>query len=131
MNRRIRDLWTAALRSGRYRQGHGKLTRVRTVDDVPEYCCLGVLCELAAQEGVVEAREGVSFSDSTHVVYGDETNYLPIAVQRWAELPSHNPPVDLSVDLGNVTLGDQDTLAGMNDDGRTFAEIADVIERVY
>jgi hypothetical protein len=48
--------WVAALRSGKYRQGTGRL---RTKDG--GYCCLGVLCEAVgkpiASDGVFPARE--------------------------------------------------------------------------
>lgn len=45
MKRELRDRWTAALRSGEYAQGAGRL---KAVDDkgVAVFCCLGVLCEI-------------------------------------------------------------------------------------
>ncbi len=45
-----RQKWTAALRSGDYPQGKHTL---KTVAD--RYCCLGVACDLAAREGVLDA----------------------------------------------------------------------------
>lgn len=41
MDRKLRDDWCAALRSGEYKQGTGKL---RSKDDA--FCCLGVLCDV-------------------------------------------------------------------------------------
>jgi hypothetical protein len=37
----IKKKWLAALRSGKYKQGSGRLKRG------PYHCCLGVLCEVA------------------------------------------------------------------------------------
>lgn len=41
MKRELFNKWTAALRSGNYTQGHGRL---RSENDT--FCCLGVLCEV-------------------------------------------------------------------------------------
>ena len=42
MDKRIKKKWVDALRSGKYKQGQGRL---KGVDDT--YCCLGVLCKIA------------------------------------------------------------------------------------
>src|SRR6185503_16966914 len=108
MDPEIRAQWTAALRSGEYRRGQGRL---RSDDD--RFCCLGVLCDLAAKDGAVEE---IHLSPGTHWRYDDETAYLPKAVQRWAQLDSGNPATS------------EGSLAGLNDEGRSFAYIADVID---
>lgn len=41
LNKKAKKVWTTALRSGEYSQGHGTL--VRGEDDFIEHCCLGVL----------------------------------------------------------------------------------------
>jgi hypothetical protein len=41
MKAELKQKWVAALRSGKYTQGHKQL---RTVSN--EYCCLGVLCDV-------------------------------------------------------------------------------------
>jgi hypothetical protein len=38
----VKARWTAALRSGNYSQGHGRL-----VNHLGRFCCLGVACHLA------------------------------------------------------------------------------------
>lgn len=43
------DKWLLALESGDYKQGTGYL---RTKNN--EFCCLGVLCDLAAKEGILK-----------------------------------------------------------------------------
>lgn len=49
MKKQLKSKWLAALRSGKYAQGRGKLKWVSDRGRV-EYCCLGVLCEVAEIE---------------------------------------------------------------------------------
>lgn len=44
----VKEKWTAALRSGDYKQGIGQLKRTNYsgVKSEPSFCCLGVLCEV-------------------------------------------------------------------------------------
>lgn len=111
MNREIRDKWTAALRSGTYRQGESKL---RSSDD--EFCCLGVLCELAVEEGVIPQPE----LDGDRYVYdGGAHSYLPKSVMVWAGLDSDN---------ARYSNAPNDLLALDNDRGVAFPQIAAIIE---
>ena len=110
--------WVEALRSGKYEQGSGALKR-RVDDGEYEFCCLGVACELFGS-GI---RQRVR--DDGCVVYGEdwETGWffsLPPEVMRALGLSGH---------MGGfpTSLGTE-TLAGLNDTGKTFAEIADIIE---
>lgn len=105
MNPDIKARWVADLRSGRWEQGRGQLAPTET-----SRCCLGVLCELAVDDGVVE-RVPVQ-SHGTALMYGHALALLPGAVCAYAE-------------AGWNEVGG---LAGLNDRGATFAEIADVIE---
>lgn len=92
----IKAKWVAALRSGTYVQGK---TRLRFND---EYCCLGVLCELAVGEGVAVRGEWFDSGSADHPFieywYGatadgergeQATAYPPSEVQGW----SHVDPV--------------------------------------
>jgi hypothetical protein len=137
MNRDVQVAWEAALRSGSYAQGRNALCVLRTTDDLPPlFCCLGVLCELAADADVVVRveRPGVddlrryrapNASDEPGSVY---YNYLPPAVQTWAGLASHDPR---STDgRGNLMFSSREyepTFADLNDEGRSFADIADLV----
>ena len=108
MNPEIRARWTAALRSGEFKQGFGSL---RTACE--GLCCLGVLCELAARAKVIEATRG----GNGIWFYDDATNWLPQAVQDWAGLPESNPITS----SGNLVF--------LNDNlGWDFAQIADAID---
>jgi hypothetical protein len=52
MNPEVKARWVAALRSGEYRQGFGRLRRPE-IGDAFCFCALGALIDLAAQEGKV------------------------------------------------------------------------------
>lgn len=127
MNQEIKALWVGALRSGDYVQGKSNLANTNG-----EFCCLGVLCDLAEKAGGIIG--GKSASTWGTVTYDEETAVLPSSVKEWAALPTCNPII-----LRNVTTphGTRNfTLAELNDGSdlydlprRTFAEIADLIER--
>lgn len=117
MNREIRDRWIAALRSGKYQQGKYSLRR----DE--RYCCLGVLCELAVQDGIIERYDPLN----DHVYdFGDENGSsngaLPPTVVRWAGLHDSIPLVRFA--------GNEHGLASLNDSiGLNFNQIAQIIEQ--
>jgi hypothetical protein len=86
------------------------------------FCCLGVLCEIAVADGVIAPAEYVREEDVYR--YGTRRNTLPEEVRLWA---------GMHTEFGNLTGGyagvDHDnSLAGRNDNGDSFAEIADIIE---
>jgi hypothetical protein len=120
MNPDVKAKWTTALRSGKYRQGHGFL-RVKGQNGADDrFCCLGVLCELAVEAGVTkqlnsgyETRYGVSGDSNTAV--------LPGHVRQWAGMDSH---------AGSYDNGDR-SLTGDNDGGVPFSDIADIIEKNF
>lgn len=120
MNPQIKKRWTDALRSGEYKQGKGLL---RTGD---KFCCLGVLCELAVQDKVVQ-RVPCDKDDGRVFEYGNSadlnndgfyhTGVLPDSVAEWAGV---NP-------RGKYDRG---WLAQDNDArGLTFGQLADIIDR--
>lgn len=103
----VKQAWLTALRSGDYQQGQGYL---RQGD---QYCCLGVLCDLYGKAVGPEWEEDHRYdAQQVHSMHCVDTT-LPIQVQRWADLMSPNP-----LDL-----------AALNDDGSTFEELANIIER--
>lgn len=110
MNPEIKARWVAALRSGEYQQGTGGLR-----SEENEFCCLGVLCDLHDPRGWEEsADEGGFFYD------GYESELPPRHIKEWAHLNWNSTFV--------VIDGSLNTLYHHNDNGRTFAEIADAIE---
>lgn len=117
--------WVKALRSGDYEQGQDYLCRDG------KFCCLGVLCEI--QELPKENIEG----DIYYVFEGLNSYTTKRAVQQ-----SVIPMVAQATILEDLNLrqtvtdevGDQRALHThlicMNDEGKSFNEIADYIEGV-
>lgn len=131
----IKERWLDALESGEYAQTMGRLERIAEVRDDDGtlvcgtgFCCLGVLCNLAAREGVV-TRVVVEKGDccpkcSPVVWYGNSTGFVPRAVQEWAGLDNENPE----------WWGEENehiSLTALNDGGSSFAEIATVIREKF
>lgn len=116
MNPVVKEKWIARLKSGSVRQGFGSLG----MSDGSR-CCLGVLQDIAVQEGVIPAPVVVAdsvcyrdFSDDGTEI--EQEAHLSRAVVEWAELPSRNP-----------MLGDH-LATYWNDEERTsFMQIADLV----
>jgi hypothetical protein len=105
MKQEWKDKWTAALRSGEYKQGRGKL---RNFDNT--YCCLGVLCDIVRPG---KWKEGVR-------------SYLTIDDDGY-QLTSQWLTSDIIETTGFEPFN-QGMLANMNDRGIPFNQIADFIE---
>ena len=99
-------LWVKALRSGEYRQGQGFLRE--TIQGKSHFCCLGVLADLAKKDGGPKWK---ACTDVIAEINGDES-FLPKSWEDWLKIK-------------------QKRLAKMNDQGKSFAQIADYIERNY
>lgn len=97
-----------ALRSGKYQQ---TMDELRTDD---AFCCLGVACDIIDPSCWVDHGYYV---DST----GEYSCDLPPKVAEKFGFTGFRGP---DVEIGGVL----ESLAGHNDAGRTFAEIADAIE---
>ena len=101
--------WVAALRSDNYQQGRHFL------NDGGRYCCLGVACEIYAKAFPLRITHKKELT-----LYNDSPCQLPEAVQRWLSLKENNGSYqDLFLHR---------SLSIDNDTGKTFAEIADIIE---
>lgn len=95
MDAELKAKWTAALRSGEYKQGKGQLR-----DGRGKFCCLGVLCNVASMQ--------ISKNGESPIVGGIENDYrgafVPLIGEKYFDLYL------------------------MNDNGKSFPEIADYIE---
>lgn len=111
--------WVAALRSGEYEQGTGVLRAGN------KYCCLGIACVLAVKAGVIPEGVVTGVRDGIYE-YGEpedvQTSGLPQAVREWLRIPH------VLAHYFNPELGGYTDLAEKNDNGKTFLEIADIIE---
>lgn len=104
MRAQLKQCWIQALRSGEYIQTRGHL-RVDAYDKT-FHCAMGVLYDLIAtahQWERLRLAKGSSYFSA----------YLPIEVYEETRL---NPDIELRV-------------ATLNDQGQTFEQIADIIER--
>jgi len=95
--------WVKALRSGKYEQARGALR----VEDA--FCCLGVACDISGLGKWEEYR--------LYQQYLGQQIFLPHAVKEWLGLQ------DCFGSLSHPW-----SLAALNDSGRSFNEIADIIE---
>jgi hypothetical protein len=124
MNPEVKKRWVEALRSGEYEQGYGGL------QVAGKYCCLGVLCDLAARDGVVEkATNYCNACQMDHESFASAEVYPPSQVREWAGLESANPVLPgRAVSAFDTYVGSQ-SLATLNDSGKyPFERIADLIE---
>jgi len=123
MNDEIKAEWVRRLRSGDYAQAIGVLG----VPVSNQRCCLGVLCDIAVEQGVIAAPmldHDPDTGDAT-LVYGGSTDLLPSSVKEWAGLRSVNPDVYWVESDGYEMQRD---IADANDSHLDFAQIANLIE---
>jgi hypothetical protein len=108
-----KEKWLAKLRDPNAEQTVGKLG-----DPSGARCCLGVLCDVAVEEGVIPAPTRPSGVSGDFLYYGRgmSAGLLPNEVREWAGLEYRDPTV------ANRTLSQH------NDNGMPFAQIADLIE---
>lgn len=119
MDENVKHEWVTALRQGVYEQGKAVLVREDSAGRM-QYCCLGVLCDIATQHGVISnpiIQDGIA-----HYPDGSDWNTatLPKSVFRWAGLDTDTPHIDTESHRLFLTM--------LNDDVFTFSQIADVIE---
>lgn len=125
MEPQLKSEWITALRSGEYKQNSGVLKGVivtlgdgEYIEDDQEigHCCLGVLCEVLAKQGVGEwGTDGVTF------FFGNDSYSTSLT----GDLVNSKK---LLTDIG-LSEASQDRLISMNDvERRNFDEIADHIE---
>lgn len=112
MKKSIALKWVAALRSGQYKQG----TKVLRSHD-NKFCCLGVLCNLHAQE---HPEFAAMQTDPRR--YDMMGSLPPKRVLAWS---------GLRTDTADYGKGTGECLTALNDNGYTFEEIANIIENKY
>jgi hypothetical protein len=108
--------WVEALRSGHYKQSKRVLTKLTTDKKIKGHCCMGVACRVAIAEGI-KLKQSRSLG---YITYDGALGAMPDKVVNWLGVDSDDPKV-----LDN-------TLSFWNDlEGKTFKEIADLIEKEY
>jgi len=136
INVELLRLGIAALRSGKFKKGAGRLHKI--VGDEPgpddEYCCLGVLSAVAAENGCPVTREIVAVAESyLREVFGSRgAEYLSVEVMACYGFDTVNP-ILLTPDGRRVSA------SAWNDRGydynlpleEDFGPIADAFERTF
>lgn len=133
MNREKALKWAAALRSGEFKQGRGRL---RTSDG--GHCCLGVACELYRRETGNGKWVRYPSGELRFAVDGKECDLiLPSEVRYWLEVGTGDvliPHTNIRAEVGVppfvylTTLNDGST--GLDIKPQDFNTIADVIEMI-
>lgn len=129
MKPEIKDEWVKRLVSGIYPQGVSFLNSMGA-DRVRRFCCLGVLCEMAVEDGVVLREIHVTGSGVHFVAYQDiggqrtsSSTGLTPAVRSWARLVVLSNPLS-----GNVGVGETNLMRLNDSDKKSFREIAGYIQ---
>lgn len=138
----IKERWVNALRSGKYRQGKTELVQPDCkLGEGLVYCCLGVLCDLASEDGVVPKLSSLYSTDRWPTDESGTT--VSPAEWRWTQEEDSGLPCDAVVEWAFGAAVDniprylyysdtsRKTLYYMNDTGSSFEEIADVIEMEF
>lgn len=111
MDADVKAKWVEALRSGKYLQTQGVLR-----DASDRHCCLGVLCDI---------------TDPADWIWLEDENGAPR--EGWAYRHGKGTDTDILPGLLGEELGldtfYEERLTEMNDNGKSFDEIADYIEK--
>lgn len=128
MNPEVKKLWVDALRSGKYKQGQNALATYDLDTEGYAYCCLGVLCEVAREQGVdVEVLEFGTEDDELYLMYHRQHEILPSHIADWAGLDDQR--ANFTAIYGSMII--QTSLVERNDAGRTFDGLAEDIETYF
>ena len=110
MNKDVADKWVKALRSDEYTQSTNYL------QNGAGHCCLGVLCEIGRNSGVL-------INKSLGGQIKGETLNDQSAIKKWAGMRTGQGKFKFKHPNNNLTA--------LNDEGYTFEEIADIIEKEW
>jgi len=114
VNKEAIKKWIEALRSGQYKQGIYSL-RNHNDDEDDTFCCLGVACDLFAEEVGGEWQRA-----------GDDYKFQIVDNQHYGVSFMPSPMVEY-LGLSDGFLNDK--LSAMNDGEYSFEQIADEIEK--
>jgi len=112
----VKKLWVDALLSGKYSQGMSVLRRGNN------FCCLGVLCDLYAEDHPSWQWKQMSSIEWTFrdTASGDAWGVMPPhAVGNWTDVDTRNAAV--------IYDGRRQFLTSLNDEGVSFEVIAGLI----
>lgn len=105
--------WLEALRSGEYKQGRGMLRSQNG------YCCLGVVCDLIDPEAwKTQIKRDYPYCWRS----SEQQELFPVDLETSLS--------DTELDMLGLDHDQQESLMDMNDNGYSFYDIADEIEKM-
>lgn len=117
----VKEKWVAALRSGEYKQGRGCLHNKNNA-----FCCLGVLSDISGLGRWTPLDEVSGNFRSYETAKHKSSGFLLPEVWEWAVVDSRKGTATRhSLWVGGSK---RENIASLNDRGKSFAEIADLIE---
>lgn len=124
-NKKNIQLWVDALRSGKYRQGAGKLKKFNPKSKHYHYCCLGVACDVAIKNGLnLDTYTNKTVNNDRYVSFEGGASFLGFSMMKWLGLYFIDPVVPYEGQhIGLSTLNDNYLLK--------FKQLADLIEKEY
>jgi hypothetical protein len=121
MRKDVAKKWVKALRSGKYKQGQGYLKQFNSKGQ-PRHCCLGVLCEIYNDTMKNSHKKSLNTIEYHKIIcFGKETQVLPLIVKKWAGMKTY-------IGIMNNSNKVEYCLSGINDSGKKFSTIANIIE---
>lgn len=115
MKPKIKAKWLEALRSGKYKQTK------EVLKDSTGYCCLGVLCDIHRK---TIKKKGWTKNSCNNLEYYNEAGTLPENVLKWAGIEDENGKF-------KYKNGKTVYLTNLNDNGKSFKQIANIIEKYF
>lgn len=140
MDKKVKEDWVEALRSGQYEQKRGNLMTQQLYSGATEYCCLGVLCDAVLEIGHYTDNDNneEEMFDTLDWFQSQDENYLQNPEEAYES--SSSLPVMLRQHLG-LSQEEVSALIHLNDGvqcddnptGRqhTFSEIANILSDGY
>lgn len=127
---RIRKL-VGALRSDEYQQGSGRLATI--YGDETRYCCLGVACLVAMNDGVEVVEEQNPLGPTVqYISFDDEAGFMPAKVFQYFGFDGPDPLLKVIDRVSTPDGSDHARATYINDNiGYDFHKIADCFERTY
>jgi hypothetical protein len=122
VNQEIKERWIKRLESG---DNYQITTRLGNTEG--GRCCLGVLCDIAVEDGVISAP--LVKENGEYLQYDGQRAVLPEKVMEWAGLEYPNGGF-ASDPEGHPDFMD-DALSFRNDSGNSFADIANIIRERF
>lgn len=130
--------WVKALISGKYKQGTGTLKQYNRKGEA-QHCCLGVLCELYNNQMKKNKKKTLSEKvcndnydfDYGYTKFNTYKDVLPKEVRDWAGIKNNIGKFKMKrADYAGEYV-EEESLADLNDTGRKFKTIANIIEKHY